>query len=235
MSLVASRTVMRRAIPFLIAVSIPLVLAASLLRPAAARAGGGDVIRDCEAHGGLTGTYSQSEYSAALKSLPADLKEYSNCQAIIASARASAASKKSKGGNTSSSSSGGGSNGGGSDGNNGSAAAAGASKKSKSGKKSKKAHATKSGAAATAAAGDTVSTAADPPPLAASTRASRASDTSDGGGIPTSLLVLLIVLGVGGLAALGVAARRRWKPGGPLEPAGAGVGRSGRVFPRRRG
>ncbi len=51
--------------------------------PAAARVGGADVIRDCTAHGHLTHRFKAGEYRAALRSLPADEREYGNCYDVI--------------------------------------------------------------------------------------------------------------------------------------------------------
>ena len=83
-----------RRLPRLLLLGLVLVL----LAPAAALASGQDVIRDCEENGELTKTYTVGEYRAALKSLPDDLKEYSNCEALIDSAlqRAIAAKRKAK-------------------------------------------------------------------------------------------------------------------------------------------
>jgi hypothetical protein len=41
------------------------------------------VIADCNAHGRLTRTYSSAELQAALASMPADVKEYTNCYDVI--------------------------------------------------------------------------------------------------------------------------------------------------------
>ncbi len=54
-----------------------------LLLPAVSFASGRDVINDCEEHGELTGSYSKAELQSAKNNLPADLKEYSNCESQI--------------------------------------------------------------------------------------------------------------------------------------------------------
>lgn len=54
-----------------------------LLLPAVSHASARDVINDCEQHGELTKTYTKAELRAAEKSLPTDLKEYSNCESLI--------------------------------------------------------------------------------------------------------------------------------------------------------
>jgi hypothetical protein len=76
---------------------LTLLAAVSLLLPAVAHASGRDVITDCEAHGELTGTYTKAELKSALKNLPTDLKEYSNCETLIEQAIAAASVKKAKG------------------------------------------------------------------------------------------------------------------------------------------
>jgi hypothetical protein len=60
------------------------VVALSLLLPATpALASGADVIRDCNDHGHLTKTYSQKEYRQALAQMPADIRQYTDCEDII--------------------------------------------------------------------------------------------------------------------------------------------------------
>jgi hypothetical protein len=65
-----------------------LVLIAVLLLglPAAARASGDDVIRDCAQDGKLDKTYSQKELQAAERNLPSDIDEYTDCRSAIRSA-----------------------------------------------------------------------------------------------------------------------------------------------------
>jgi len=60
------------------------VVASCLLIPAtSALASGADVIRDCNDNGRLTKTYSQKEYRQALAQMPADIKQYTDCEGII--------------------------------------------------------------------------------------------------------------------------------------------------------
>jgi hypothetical protein len=56
-----------------------------LFVPAApALASGADVLKDCaKGNGRLSKTYTQKEYADALKQMPTDLREYSDCQTII--------------------------------------------------------------------------------------------------------------------------------------------------------
>ncbi len=60
------------------------VVALCLLLPApAALASGADVLIDCNDNGRLTKEYSQKEYRDALANIPADLKQYTDCENII--------------------------------------------------------------------------------------------------------------------------------------------------------
>jgi hypothetical protein len=65
-----------------------LVLIAVLLLglPAAARASGADVIRDCADDGRLNKQYSQKELQSADKNLPSDIDEYTDCRSAIRAA-----------------------------------------------------------------------------------------------------------------------------------------------------
>lgn len=56
---------------------------ALLLCASSAIADGGDVIRDCNDNGRLTKEYSQEEYRDALRNMPADVKQYTDCEGII--------------------------------------------------------------------------------------------------------------------------------------------------------
>jgi hypothetical protein len=60
------------------------VVALCLLLPVGpALASGSDVILDCNDHGHLTKTYSQKEYRQALAQMPADVRQYTDCEDII--------------------------------------------------------------------------------------------------------------------------------------------------------
>ena len=64
--------------------SAAAAVALSLLLPVTpAFASGADVIRDCNDHGHLTKTYSQKEYRQALAQMPADIRQYTDCEGII--------------------------------------------------------------------------------------------------------------------------------------------------------
>ena len=64
----------------LLALAIALVVLAS---PVAAMASSRQVITDCNSHGLLTRHYPTAELRQALSSLPADVKEYTNCYDVI--------------------------------------------------------------------------------------------------------------------------------------------------------
>ncbi|MGK2938641.1 MAG: hypothetical protein ACSLFR_12685 [Solirubrobacteraceae bacterium] len=86
--------------------SIPLLLVAALAAPAPALASGADVLDDCALDEKLSKRYSQEEYRDALDNMEADVRQYTNCQAVIRQAQLAAA------GSASSGSGGGGSSGG---------------------------------------------------------------------------------------------------------------------------
>jgi hypothetical protein len=61
---------------------VGVALAGTLAQPAAG-AGLTPPVADCYAHGTLTRSYSAAELSQALKTMPADVNEYSNCYDVI--------------------------------------------------------------------------------------------------------------------------------------------------------
>jgi hypothetical protein len=63
--------------------SLVLIVVLVLGLPAAARASGSDVIRDCAQDGKLDKKYSQKELQDAEKNLPSDIDEYTDCRAAI--------------------------------------------------------------------------------------------------------------------------------------------------------
>ncbi|MHB8658993.1 MAG: hypothetical protein ACYC91_13745 [Solirubrobacteraceae bacterium] len=69
----------RRAFPLAI-----LLCGLALAAPASsALAAGSPVVADCNAHGQLTRHYSSAQLKSALGTLPADIKEYTNCYDVI--------------------------------------------------------------------------------------------------------------------------------------------------------
>lgn len=83
---------------------VPVAILFALAPAATARASGATVLRDCAADGTVGNGYSQQEYKDALNQMPADLADYSDCRAIIASkitgpgAKASSAKGRGSGG-----------------------------------------------------------------------------------------------------------------------------------------
>jgi hypothetical protein len=71
----------RRATQLLVPVATLVALA--LLLPALAQASPQQVVRDCAEDGVVDGDYSNEEKRKALRQIPADLDEYSDCRAII--------------------------------------------------------------------------------------------------------------------------------------------------------
>jgi hypothetical protein len=68
-----------------------LAAAFALAAPAAALASPSAVINDCSSHGRLTKSYSQSDYAGALRNIPTDLDEYTDCRDVIRRAQLGAA------------------------------------------------------------------------------------------------------------------------------------------------
>jgi len=60
------------------------VALAALALPAVAQADPDAVVRDCAADGSVDGNHSDADKKAALKRIPADLDEYSDCRSVIA-------------------------------------------------------------------------------------------------------------------------------------------------------
>jgi hypothetical protein len=61
----------------------PALILMVLAFPVAAQASPGAVVRDCAKDGSVDGKYSNKDKRAALKMIPADLNEYSDCRAAI--------------------------------------------------------------------------------------------------------------------------------------------------------
>jgi hypothetical protein len=66
--------------------SLALIAVLLLGLPAAARASGSDVIRDCADDGKLDKQYSQKELRDAERNLPSDIDEYTDCRSAIRAA-----------------------------------------------------------------------------------------------------------------------------------------------------
>jgi hypothetical protein len=71
----------------LVASLIAIAMSAGVAIPAAAADGSGaQVIADCNAHDTLTRTYSIAALEDALRTMPADVAEYTDCHDVIARA-----------------------------------------------------------------------------------------------------------------------------------------------------
>ena len=62
----------------------PLFLFAVLAFPALAQASPDDVLRDCNADESIDGKHSDADKRAALKRMPGEMKEYTDCEQVIA-------------------------------------------------------------------------------------------------------------------------------------------------------
>jgi len=173
-------------------------VSAALVAPASAAA---DPVRDCSTNGSLTRHYSAGELGAALRSMPADVKEYTDCYDQIRRAQLAAAGGAAHKRNASAPGSGGGGSsggGGGGTGGSGGSGSAGAAKGSGG-----------SGARA-ATAGDAASGGAKPVKVGAREITPGTSGLSSGGAdVPTPLIVVLALLGAGGLAFAATRIRSR--------------------------
>jgi hypothetical protein len=96
-------------------VSVLVCLLALLVPGAAWASRGAAVIRDCLAHDRITHSFTLADFRDALRQLPADVSEYSDCGAVIRRAELAAASTggRSSGSGSSGFSGGGGGRGGG--------------------------------------------------------------------------------------------------------------------------
>lgn len=205
----------------LLLVSLAVALLLALPGTALAAGGGGDaIIKDCTDNGTIDHTYTKAQYDAALKHLPADVQEYTNCEQQIHDAAIAAAGKKKSakippptGGGGSGSGyngsggflGGGGGYGGGSGphGSGGSGAGAGGLGTGHSG----------------AGTGNAVP-------------ASQSAGGSGGGGLPTIAIVAIVLAALAALGGAAWATRERWLPA--VRPLLDRVGpRLGRVLPRR--
>lgn len=95
------RSPMRRLVP-------ALLVAAFATHSPAALASGDDVLRDCGDDEKLSKRYTQEEYREALDNISADIRQYTNCQAVIRQAQLTAAGGRATGGGGSGGAGGGG-------------------------------------------------------------------------------------------------------------------------------
>ena len=187
-----TRSTHLRRTPLLRALILALALCA--LAPVAASASPKQVIKDCVKDSRLNGDYSQAELRKALARLPTDIDEYTDCRDQIRAAMAGAASQSGRKKRS----------GGGSGSDNGGAGTGSSSGSRGSGDGSSSGGATRDLPASGAPS------ASEQEAIDQARRAAReGSADSGGGGIPTSLLVVLIIAGLGALGAGGMALRAR--------------------------
>ncbi len=176
-------------------------LVAALALPAAASA---DPVRDCSTNGSLTQRYSASQLRSALKSIPADVKEYTDCYDQIRRAELSAAASSGKRSRRASASGSGGA--GGDSGSSGSGGGPGGSGSGGSGRAVGR-------GGAPAASGDAAGPgggSARPVKVGDQEIAPGTSGLSEGGAeVPAPLVVVLALLGAGGLAFAATRLRAR--------------------------
>lgn len=201
---------------FLASLTVTLLLA---LPGAALAAGGGDaILRDCTDNGKIDHTYTKAQYDDALRHLPADVQEYTNCQQLIHDAAIASAGKSNNasippptgGGGSSGSGSGGGHSGSGGSGGHG---GKGHSGPGGMGSQHSGLHPNDRGGNAVPA--------------------SSSAGGSGGGGLPTPLLIVLILVALAAIGGAGWLTRARWLPAGASERLGRVLPRLGRVLPRR--
>jgi hypothetical protein len=180
-------------------IATALALLTALCAPSLAHASGAAVVRDC-ADGTLSHTYSQKDYADALAHMPADVDEYTDCRDVIKRAQLGGAGGGSGSGGGGGGGGLGGAGGGGTDDGTGGGAGADPLAGATPEERASYEHAVAAAAAAPASMN------LDGRPITAGDAgASTAHAVSD---LPTSLLVLLALLAVGGLGATAFGARR---------------------------
>jgi cobalamin biosynthesis Mg chelatase CobN len=185
------------------ALAAACLCALAAFAPGAAHAGVGQILRDCNLHGKLTGHYSQKELAEALAQLQGDQSEYTDCESSIRAAQAAAARQGAQShehsGNTARAhaAGNGGSNGGSGGSTNGGSQAS-------------------SSHAATKADENAIHQASSSPsdvplPGGGTVSPTKASATGSSGlhAMPVPLRVVLILLAAGALAGVGLGVRRR--------------------------
>ena len=192
---------------------IPLLVALAAV-PVTASAAGRDVLRDCNDNGRLDKQYSQGDYADALKNIPTDLDEYTNCRDVIRRAQLGRASGSGGGGSSSGSGNPGATAGaagaGGGGGTGGAIGELPAPSSSQS--VTEEALATASPQEREALAEATVG-GRSPVEIGGATIRPGDLGLSSSSTLPTPLVAALILLGVGALAGGGLAARQRVRAG----------------------
>lgn len=194
-----------------------LTVVVCLLAPAGASATPRDVIRDCTDNGRIDRTHSQGDYQGALRRLPSDVDEYTECRRIIEAAKRRDAGRNTGSGGGTTAGGGGGGGGGvvnGFDGGDPPPAANVPASPAEAGALNQ---ATNGAAAPVAVAGEPITPGGSGITEAAFRHA-----------LPTPLLLLVILFGLGALAMAATGARGRgWRAPGPVLRV------FDRVFPHR--
>ncbi len=180
-----------------------------LLAPAMAVASGDAVVTDCTDNGTIDHKYTQNDYREALKNLPADAAEYTDCAELIQTAQRAGSQDKGRATLGSGGGSGSGDSGGGSGSNDSGGTPTKATPVSPApalevadGSPAQNALLAKAASGGSAIV-DVAGAAITPGATALS-----AEDVSRS--LPTPLLILIILLGIGGLTAAGLSLRGRW-------------------------
>jgi hypothetical protein len=190
------------------------LLLAFLLPAATAGASPRQVVRDCTDNGTIDSYHSQSDYQGALKNLPSDVAEYTDCRAIIEAAKRRDARRPDPG------TSGGGSPGGTGGGNGGSF------NTGTPGPANNVPTSPAEAAALGAAGAHTAPVAVAGEPITPG--GSGIAEATFRHALPAPLLVVVILFGLGALATIASGARRRG-----IRPPDAVLRAFDRVFPER--
>jgi cobalamin biosynthesis Mg chelatase CobN len=188
------------------ALAAACLCALAAFAPSAAHAGVGQILRDCNVHGKLTGHYSQKELAEALAQLQGDQSEYTDCESSIRAAQAAAARQGAQShehnGNGNSARAHAAGNGGSSNGGSGGS--------SSGGSQASSSHpATKADENAIRQASSSPSDVPLPGGGTISPTKASAAGSSGLHAMPVPLRVVLILLATGALAGIGLGVRRR--------------------------
>lgn len=161
---------------------LALLVLAVLVAAPSAYAAPIDVIRDCSEDGSLDRHYSQGDLSGALRQIPSDLDEYTDCRSVIRSAQLAGAHKGTKSATKSA------------------AGRVDTATPPSADEQQKLSHATDQ-SGSVRIGGE---------PLAPGAKGAHLATTGLGTDLPTSMLVLVIGLGLGMFAGAVLAIQRRW-------------------------
>jgi hypothetical protein len=183
-----------------IATTMTMAVVLCLAAAASALASPIDVIRDCSEDGSLGRHYSQNDLSGALRQLPSDLDEYTDCRSVIRAAQLAGAGKP-----------------------------AASAKKSVAGlvnSASPPSASEQKQLAQATGSGGTIKVGGKP--IEPGSSAGPLNTAGFGTDVPASVVVVLAILALAMLAGTGFAARRRWPAA--ARRAGGALGRPLRRF-----